>query len=81
MKRVPSWLWLLPDEEKKRTILEAIVRTSGCIIQAAYQLGYPRSKLYDRINELELWPAINEIRKEHNEDKTLRKHRHRFQTN
>ena len=52
------------SDDPETLILDSLYRNGGNILKTCWELGKHRSYIYQKINELGLWPAVNEIRKQ-----------------
>lgn len=51
------------EDSPREVIVAALIRCNGYITRAAHQLGIPRRTFYRRLDELRLWPAVNQLRR------------------
>lgn len=52
------------EDAPREIIVSALNRANGFVIRAAHELGIPRRTFYRRLDELKLWPSVNELRKQ-----------------
>jgi transcriptional regulator of acetoin/glycerol metabolism len=61
--------------DKRRTITSMLADCDGNLTRTAHLLGIHRATLYRRIDELELWPVVNRLRRERLTRRRLRRRR------
>ena len=60
MSVVTGW----PAGERRLNLARVIARCEGKLLKAAHHLGIHRSHMYRLVKEYEVWPVVNEARKQ-----------------
>jgi hypothetical protein len=57
------------EDDPRRIVISALIRTNGFVCRAAHELGIPRRTFYRKLDGLRIWPAVNTLRKMRAENK------------